>query len=42
MYLIEFKPKALKALKSLPKPEAKKIWVKIQNLQMGLIGDIKN
>lgn len=41
MYLVELKPKAIKDLKSIPKPEAKKIVEKIRSLEQGLTGDIK-
>ncbi len=41
MYFVELMPKAIKYLKSLPKPEAQKIIVKLQSLENGLTGDIK-
>ncbi len=41
MYLVELMPKAIKDLKNVPKPEAKKIVDKIQDLEGGLAGDIK-
>ena len=41
MYLIELKPRAIKDLKRLTKPEARKIIKKVMILEKGLIGDIK-
>lgn len=41
MYRVELKPKAIKDLYGLPKPEARSIVEKIKNLEQGLTGDIK-
>jgi mRNA interferase RelE/StbE len=41
VYLVELKPRAIKDLQGLPKPEAKKIVEKIKNLEQDLVGDIK-
>ena len=41
MYQVELKPRSIKDLKRLPKPEARKIVEKIKNLEQGLSGDIK-
>ena len=41
MYSVELMPQAVKALKKLPKPTAKKIVGKITMLESGLAGDIK-
>ena len=41
MYLVELMPKAIKDLKGLPKPEARKIVEKIRSLEQGLGSDIK-
>lgn len=41
MYQIELKPRAIKDLKGIAKPEARKIIEKVMGLGQGLIGDIK-
>lgn len=41
VYLIELKPRAVKDLKGLPKPEAKIIIERVKSLEQGLVGDIK-
>jgi Cytotoxic translational repressor of toxin-antitoxin stability system len=41
MYLVELKPRAIRDLRSVPKPEAQKIVEKIKKLEEGLVGDIK-
>jgi len=41
MFSIELKSKAIKDLKSIPKPDAQKIVQKVKNLENGLSGDIK-
>ncbi|SEH08790.1 Plasmid stabilisation system protein [Candidatus Venteria ishoeyi] len=41
MYLVELMPKAIKDLKNIPKPQARKIVDKIQVLENGLTGNIK-
>ncbi len=41
MYIVELMPKAIKDLRKLQKPEAKKIIEKIKALENGLTGDIK-
>lgn len=41
MYSVQLMPKAIKDLKSLPKPEARKVIEKIRGLEGGLTGDIK-
>ncbi|MCI0560537.1 MAG: type II toxin-antitoxin system RelE/ParE family toxin [Nitrososphaera sp.] len=41
MHQIELKPRAIKDLKGIAKPEARKIVEKIMGLGQGLIGDIK-
>lgn len=40
-YKIELKPRAIKDLKDIPKPEGKKITEKLKLLESGLQGDIK-
>ncbi len=41
MFQVELMPKAIKDLQKLPKLEAKKIIVKIKQLEQGLSGNIK-
>jgi mRNA interferase RelE/StbE len=41
VYLVKLKPRAIKDLRVLPKPEAEKIVEKIKDLEQGLVGDIK-
>ncbi|MBU6392271.1 MAG: type II toxin-antitoxin system RelE/ParE family toxin [Planctomycetes bacterium] len=41
MYLVKLKPKAIKDLQSISKPEARKIAERMKNLEQGLVGDIK-
>jgi mRNA interferase RelE/StbE len=40
-YAIEFKPQALKDLKSLPAGEIRRIMAKVEALSDGLAGDVK-
>ena len=40
-YRIEFKPRALKDLQSLPLRERKRIFARIEKLQHNLAGDVK-
>jgi mRNA interferase RelE/StbE len=40
-YDIEFKPRALKDLKSLPSAAQRRVLVKIEDLQNDLAGDVK-
>lgn len=41
MYQIELKRVAIKDLKGIAKPEARKIIEKVMGLEQGLVGDIK-
>ena len=41
MYLVKLKPKAIKDLQGISKPEARKIAERMKNLEQGLVGDIK-
>ena len=41
MHQIELKPRAVKDLKGIAKPEARKIVEKVMGLRQGLIGDTK-
>ena len=41
MYRVELMPRAIKDLKTLPKPEAGRIVDKLQGLEESLTGDIK-
>jgi mRNA interferase RelE/StbE len=40
-YAVEFKPRALKDLGQLPKPERRRIFARIEKLQSNLAGDVK-
>lgn len=40
-YEIEFKPRAIKDLLSIPKPQAERIVAKIEALRLDLAGDVK-
>jgi len=40
-YDIEFKPRAIKDLKTLPPRERARIVAKVEGLQDGLVGDVK-
>lgn len=40
-YDIEFKPRAIKDLKTLPPRERDRIVAKVEGLQNGLVGDVK-
>ena len=40
-YLIEFKPRAMKDLKDLPKARYRRVVTKIEALQQNLAGDVK-
>ena len=41
MYLVKLKPKAIKDLQGISKPEAGKIAERMKNIEQGLVGDIK-
>lgn len=40
-YQVRFKPRALKDLRDLPESNKRRIVVKIEGLQGGLVGDVK-
>lgn len=41
MYDIELKPRAINDLRSLPRPEARRVAEKLKLLEQGLSGDVK-